>query len=885
MEQSHLETLNHSDSLLPFPPHRRRHLKSETFLTLVRILSHCHADSHTPHSHPQGPPKQDSVENELGQATQGEVCGEPVGPTSMESEILSIQSGALNSTLLGSDECVNEDRMETDEFDHVSRVNKELIPENGIKLVNNTLDKNPSGNVVSLIDNQEGQSSPQEICMEESGNVDKENYSCKVSEALDLSSDVDIYAESSRLDENNEQGSSFVERNVLEEVNEMQLMELEKWVSDCGGLNSLLRVTDDEEIEEGEISGDFGVYDQSMDLLLEDAVSLEKKNVDEEQNSEATINDEQLTCKKQKVANQEDTTKSNKNFVETIDNVGKEVELKFRESNMLEMECKSENAAFGKNGDAKLAHGFDSIIETVRNEKQTARAIEEFNHPAVPGKISRENATENQSTLSTEKDAGVRKKKKRGPSTKENKAKKKQKERIKRAEKNRRLGVKRLKIQPVLKPKTVTYCRHYMKGRCQEGDKCKFSHDTIPLTKSKACCHFARHSCMKGDDCPFDHQLSKYPCNNYLSNGFCSRGPDCMFSHEMPLTEGSPSATNVSKPELKFSSLLKSTNSEKQLNLNNSSHQKVDSSKNTKQDVVETILKRAVQTQPKGISKLMFGKSALDNPSKLNQVGSSPITGVGGVKVGLPMIRGTPDMAQNSNEITKMTAAVESKGINFLSFGKAPLKDCFIPKSNTFDDSNKDKQAASSPKKDVGLKIGNQTAQIARDVIPIWGEMPKRTPTMPPQGINFLSFGKASLDHPKDDDVVSVQERETAPKLQIPSSKPWKQLSSSLPSDQSVDQLTDEHGKDSPSSALKALLSNTPTAAQKAHLSNMTNSAQKALKSTLAFAAKYESRIKVDRPPDVSANFNKESSSSQNTSRGSTILDFLYGNGSKTKQG
>lgn len=47
------------------------------------------------------------------------------------------------------------------------------------------------------------------------------------------------------------------------------------------------------------------------------------------------------------------------------------------------------------------------------------------------------------------------------------------------------------------------------------------------------CCHFARHSCMKGDECPFDHQLSKYPCNNYLSKGFCPRGSDCMFSHEV----------------------------------------------------------------------------------------------------------------------------------------------------------------------------------------------------------------------------------------------------------------------------------------------------------------------------------------------------------------
>ncbi|KAF5946664.1 hypothetical protein HYC85_016892 [Camellia sinensis] len=459
------------------------------------------------------------------------------------------------------------------------------------------------------------------------------------------------------------------------------------------------------------------------------------------------------------------------------------------------------------------------------------------------------------------KDAGVCKEKKRGPKTKENKAKKK-------------------------------------------GDKCKFSHDTIPLTKSK-----------------------------------------------MPLTEGSPSTANASKPELKFSSLLRGTNSEKQLNLNNSSHQKADSSKNTKQDVVETILKRAVQTQPKGISKLMFGKLALDNPSKLNQVRSSPITGVGGVKVGLPTIRGTPDMAQNSNEITKMTAAVESKGINFLSFGKAPLKDCGIPKSTSFGDSNKDKQAASSPKKDVGLKIGNQTGQITRDVIAVATHIhvvvmlmftcttcvakfaslnlvllcvyvirlsvarmlcsfldvkPRverealeegeeflrgdRFPSLIPRDRTDLDLfldpnvprAKVSvpLDQPKDNDVVSsVQERETAPKRQIPSSKPWKQLSSSLPSDQSVDQLTDEHGKDTPSSALKALWSNMPNAAQKERLSNMTYSAQKALMSTLAFAAKYESRIKMDCPPDVSSNFNKESSSSQNTSRGSTILDFLYGSG------
>lgn len=42
------------------------------------------------------------------------------------------------------------------------------------------------------------------------------------------------------------------------------------------------------------------------------------------------------------------------------------------------------------------------------------------------------------------------------------------KERIKRAEKNRELGVKRLKLPTVLKPKKIVHCRHYLQGRCHE---------------------------------------------------------------------------------------------------------------------------------------------------------------------------------------------------------------------------------------------------------------------------------------------------------------------------------------------------------------------------------------------------------------------------------
>lgn len=38
----------------------------------------------------------------------------------------------------------------------------------------------------------------------------------------------------------------------------------------------------------------------------------------------------------------------------------------------------------------------------------------------------------------------------------------------KRAEKERQQGVKRLKLQPVVKPKAVKLCNFYLMGRCQQ---------------------------------------------------------------------------------------------------------------------------------------------------------------------------------------------------------------------------------------------------------------------------------------------------------------------------------------------------------------------------------------------------------------------------------
>ncbi|KAF0916259.1 hypothetical protein E2562_005877 [Oryza meyeriana var. granulata] len=136
--------------------------------------------------------------------------------------------------------------------------------------------------------------------------------------------------------------------------------------------------------------------------------------------------------------------------------------------------------------------------------------------------------------------------KRKRPLTEERKAKKTKNKRIKRALQREAEGVKRLKLQPVIKPKVVQYCRFYLHGKCQQGNMCKFSHDTTPLTKSKPCTHFARGSCLKGDDCPYDHELSKYPCHNFMESGMCIRGDKCKFSHVVPTAEG-PSTPDAKK--------------------------------------------------------------------------------------------------------------------------------------------------------------------------------------------------------------------------------------------------------------------------------------------------------------------------------------------------
>ncbi|XP_048334921.1 zinc finger CCCH domain-containing protein 65 isoform X3 [Ziziphus jujuba] len=461
---------------------------------------------------------------------------------------------------------------------------------------------------------------------------------------------------------------------------------------------------------------------------------------------------------------------------------------------------------------------------------------------------------------------------------------KKKRDRKKRADKNRQLGVKRLKLVPMSKPKTPTFCRHFLKGRCQEGDKCKFSHDTIPLTKSKPCCHFARHSCMKGDDCPFDHQLSKYPCSNFASMGSCNRGDDCMFSHKIPHKEDTANASNVMKPELKSTSLLDNSRSKEKLISNGASqknynalcHSKeIHSRVYNKQNTKDAVSKQS-EAAPKGTSFLSVQNSLLVDSSKLRQ-GSLFGNNSAGAKAGNHIHQNAS--IQNSSEILHKTPpAVPPKGINFLSFGKVPSGN-----SNS-------KKLASLPLCGDGVKrsvsdnsnLHDHDCSTSNSCL-----MPNGSQhSVAPKGINFLSIGKASvndsgckekssLPYGRDNGTDScVKDEQTAlDKPQSSSTISLAERSPSCPvsSVQFSGNLASRIYKDTPLSAQKALLS------------------------TLAFAAKCESGVKPNQSVDAPAvnaetlnetrSNNGNSGSSQNdTGKATKILEFLSRFGCKTQQ-
>ncbi|KAL6534972.1 hypothetical protein OROHE_013026 [Orobanche hederae] len=841
MEDSSLlqnKTLNPSEAVFSFPPHRRRPLRSRTYRTLIGILSHTNSsqlqiqafmvllDYGFALEDVDGDSQPRPVMIENGSISNIEVNLKLVSvlpPNSKHSKDTLVKEtsiGVNKENVNFQDGVFDRNQATAPKVDHINLVidgGQQVAQENSINSGDLLVVENKPGDFAIQVDKthdnpMDGLGIFEELQVNNDFSVD--DYS----EVLDSCFGMDMVIESSKTSVQNKENDTVLEENIPKEAeHELQLkeMELEKLIYSSGAVDSSYCQNADVEIEEGEISGNAGVADASFDELYQDAASQEERTTEMVHASEDYFHREEVTCcdedKEYRKHRMPDPSLINKvnndcNSMEVERTVGEK------------QDCPSQN----------VHH--DSHMET----KKTGHIVPCLGKQSPSGRNLQENASENQMSATFEKDGDAKgKKRKNGPLTKERRAKKKKKDRIKRAEKNRNLGVKRLKLQPVLKPKT--------------GEKCKFSHDTVPLTKLKPCGHFARHSCMKGDNCPYDHQLSKYPCKNYTTNGFCGRGNDCLFSHEMPAkqspstapTASEPELTSVrhtvpskvgslskvSKPEVNFSSPLNNSKSSKHMDSHGKFHQKLDAKfssvgnsygKSTDTPAAWSVPRSAGQT-PKGISFLSNTGTSLGDTSEHEQDGS------------------TKDVP------------IKPRGINFLSFARPTSDDSsnktfsrFLSNSNNetrksnVDDLDEGKPTCSLPESVGILKVNTQINQNATNLVRDLNEKVNGTVWTVPQQRNFSSFdpiinGRANLHFKKDDTAfLSVKESQSIPsKLQgLIRMSP---LSFGRPPDQSTGCLT----ANSSMSFKRSFLSNTPS------------SVQKAVQSTLAFAANFEPDIKA----------------------------------------
>ncbi|KAK1549889.1 hypothetical protein Q3G72_009584 [Acer saccharum] len=831
-----------------------RHLRSETYRTLIQILSACYDHSHVSTPHQPTPvedtrergdlvspnsmvpdnsrPDNEKVVGEGFEATKVADGGvqnnrmvideiEDMMRTEEDSNLLEQKGLVVGHDVEGTacqDTEFDRQRMLLDELEHIVKGTDELVEEDSNSFSGTS--------VVALTNNGDEHLGVQQFAIEESRNearVDGDEGPCnvKVSESFEVSLGKSMDCQVSKTSEDIEDRSPFG-TNELELQLEMQQkeMEPEKVGLNNGIVGSDNYITEDVEVEDGEISGDFEVNDESLDILFDDSVVSEEKKVDEKQVSHDKIDNRKFPSNVQNKVN-ENFFESTSVITNAADHANSDRAVELKEIVRSETQFKSKSVVHGASMMAINSEMYNHAPIAERNKRKAIVYEDSIVYPAtclsnppVNGDILEQSANGMQGIASKEKlDSGVGNKRKRSTPSEEKKAKKKHKERKKRAEKNRELGVRRLKLRPVVKPKPVAYCRHYLMGRCHEGDKCKFSHDTVPLTKSKPCCHFARNSCMKGDDCPFDHELSKYPCSNFVDKGSCNRGDNCMFSHKIPPKEDSLSASSGGKNELQPPSLL-IPNSHKQLSLDRIPHQNVDVSnsrkvssyKNTEQNVAETVVKPPALA-PKGISCLFLGKSSALESSKTKQGNSAPKGSADG-KVGNQRDPSGSSTFQNMNETPNKTpAAVAVNGVNFLSFGNAPMEyssgkkllsslllNIDGLKPSVVNNVSGHKLASSSCDGENSAKIGNQTTQNASSTI----QMPndETLTKITPLRMDFLS-NKNALDESTRDGKNclpssssngigrSLQESQNTPdKHQNSSGIPWRLLGSPLASGQ-----------------------------------------------------------------------------------------------------
>lgn len=306
--------------------------------------------------------------------------------------------------------------------------------------------------------------------------------------------------------------------------------------------------------------------------------------------------------------------------------------------------------------------------------------------------------------------------------------------------------------------------------------------------------------------------------------------------------------SKVPKPESKSSFRTSDPNSKTQLKVHKNPPQ-TSSDKSAEKKMVQ-LLQKPITQVPKGISVFSPSGSSPGNTSKHDQATQQLKRGANGVKVGLKATSSLFDSGQKSNDMTKKTPTVKPKGINFLSFGKVPQLDSGNKKdhgvSESFSCELTEGTSSKSSQANGGVKSENPSRGSFSE--PESTKTKAQNSTSKPQGIKFFSFPEVPVDNSRasgQGSLLCCNEKIGLPLVHVRENALDKFTSSigmpsrsTLPSNpfRQTSYQTDPWNAVGTSSSQKiSLLSNTPS------------SVQKALQSTLAFAAKFDSNIKLNQ--------------------------------------
>ncbi|KAH9620068.1 hypothetical protein KSS87_006901 [Heliosperma pusillum] len=466
-------------------------------------------------------------------------------------------------------------------------------------------------------------------------------------------------------------------------------------------------------------------------------------------------------------------------------------------------------------------------------------------------------------------DSSILKNKRGGSASEAKKEKKKLKRRKQRAELNRKLGVKRLKLKPIVKPKVVQHCRHYLNGRCLEGEKCKFSHDVVPLTKSKVAVVALPLKCPSAPLLPPPNHPSLWsPTSESLRLHFSlfSRFPP---RFTLSVKEGSEPSNVPLKSDTCSIDQHDASKAKGQINAG----VPFTSGKSIPKNLTEVLTAKAIlpTKKPKGLTFFSFGKSQLDNSvlckdSELSQQSSYTV----GASVQPDMVEGATSDLRKSLDRTSVDKLWDNKlpirplhGDNSsrnISFGMRLLNES--AKERVKDTSGSSNYVVGTSTRDRVLdvsKIFKGTSTPDRDLN--LSEMFTAGPTQAKsKGIGASSSGRPSYDITdgksicyKDEGNINLSDKS---KDVQPEGPIWSSQTSLSQSSTKIDPPV----KTPPSNS------------------------HRALQSALSFAAKYSSGIKKssmaaakenDLNQDTSCSGSKKSEPLQ----ASKILQFLNGQG------